>query len=182
MSSKYAGALPRPRGAAIAAAVTLLPVGFLYALLVVAPAITGDGRGSGAGRTASVLRDTLAVGPYAMALLLAGAAVGWIWAPRANPASRRGVLTLVLGLASTATLLGAVAVAGVMAVAWIPDHLASGYPLAPAGALLRRVVDEFVWRLAIGLTALGLPSLVLTIPSACVWHWLTRRGRRASPA
>lgn len=95
-------------------------------------------------------------------LLLAGAVVGWLWARRVLRARGRTRPLVLILVALTATVLGALALAWGL---WVHVLLTSD----PATPQVRSVLWLAVFWVG-GLVLLGLPSLLLTIPIAVHWR------------
>jgi hypothetical protein len=106
-------------------------------------------------------------------LLLGGALSGWIWGPYVLARGFWRTAVSVLGLASTATVVGAFAVAFSL---WLEWTVANWH--APGAPSISLWFLPLIW--LIGTLLLGLPSLLGTVPLAIIWRRIVLRTMGSS--
>lgn len=145
----------RVRGARFAALIAFVPA----ALLILVFALIGSG-------TIGEIQ-VLMVTTFLGGITLTGATIGWLWGPLAPTRGLWGPIGLIMGVAVSATVLGALTVS---------LSLVSGVLLDPSDLTRRDFLADVsgaifgYWLL--GLWYVGLVSLAGTVPLAIFWWWL----------
>lgn len=103
-------------------------------------------------------------------LTAAGLLVGWTWGPLARSSSLAGRIGVIGAVAVSATVLGAACIALTLVSRDLVTHAS---PPTDTGA---DAVSTFLGYGTHGLSLLGIPSLLLTIPLATLWRWLVAQG------